>query len=347
MNGKIAWFAVFFVILRITTMKRISVIIPCYNTVQYLGRCVESVLAQTEKGLELILVDDGSDDGTGAMCDRFAAEHDNVTALHIPNSGPATAKNRGFEVARGEFVSYIDSDDEIVPEMYERMLALADSEQADIVCCAYRQVDEQGNRSHEGYTGERLGFGREEGLRRLLDKDKIYSQGWTKIFRRAMLSENKVRFIDGLKTEEDFLYNLDAFLQSEKIALDDTPYYIYTHRERSLSREYHQQHTGRFAQNMTMRLERTEALLRKRYPTLALPLTMHCSAYYNLMLGRLAAFDYSRHSHYFRKALHYLRRHPISVLLNHRRAGLSLGGALCALLLPARAYHLYRRGKQV
>ena len=113
----------------------ISVIIPIYNVEQYLKRCVDSVLSQQEISLEIILVDDGSTDSSGKICDDYASKNSNVRCLHIENSGPATAKNRGYDIAKGNYVAFIDSDDEIKHDMFSVMLKSGYQHNADIVCC--------------------------------------------------------------------------------------------------------------------------------------------------------------------------------------------------------------------
>ena len=132
----------------------ISVIIPVYNVEQYLKRCVDSVIHQENVSLEIILVDDGSTDSSGNICDDYAANHPNIKSLHITNSGPSTAKNVGYDMASGTYVAFIDSDDEIKPDMFCTMIQSGYRHDADIVCCNYIQVDEVGNISHTEHTGQ-------------------------------------------------------------------------------------------------------------------------------------------------------------------------------------------------
>ena len=112
--------------------KRLSVIVPVYNVEQYLERCVDSILNQTVKELEIILVDDGSTDNSGSMCDAYAAEHANIRVHHKSNGGLTTAWKAGLELATGRYVGFVDSDDWIDADMYERMLTLAEQEDADV-----------------------------------------------------------------------------------------------------------------------------------------------------------------------------------------------------------------------
>ena len=98
---------------------RISVIVPVYNVEQYLPRCVESILAQTYENLEILLVDDGAKDGSGAICDAYARQDERVKVIHKENGGLSSARNAGIDASTGEYLSFVDSDDWIEPDMYE------------------------------------------------------------------------------------------------------------------------------------------------------------------------------------------------------------------------------------
>ena len=113
----------------------ISVIIPIYNVEAYLDECVQSILSQTHKQLEIILVDDGSPDGCPAMCDAWAEKDSRIRVIHKENGGLSDARNVGIDAATGDYIAFVDSDDWIVPEMYEKMLAALKKENADICAC--------------------------------------------------------------------------------------------------------------------------------------------------------------------------------------------------------------------
>ena len=150
----------------------ISVIIPVYNAELYLKKCVDSILYQEDVTLEIILVDDGSTDCSGKICDEYANKHPEVRCIHTINSGPSTAKNIGYDVAKGNYVAFIDSDDEIKPEMFSMMLQSGYQHNADIVCCNYIQIDEEGNYSHIEYTDQEYVLTQDEALKSILIKDK-------------------------------------------------------------------------------------------------------------------------------------------------------------------------------
>lgn len=123
----------------------ISVIVPIYNVVKYLPRCVGSICRQTYKNLEIILVDDGSTDNSGAMAEKFAMEDKRVRVFHKENGGVSTARNLGIEMARGEYIGFVDSDDYIEPQMYERLLSVALQEKLMMVQVSRDEIDEEGN----------------------------------------------------------------------------------------------------------------------------------------------------------------------------------------------------------
>lgn len=124
----------------------VSVIVPIYNTVNYLERCVDSIRRQTWRNLEIILVDDGSTDNSGAMAEKIAMEDRRVKVFHKENGGSSSARNLGISQAKGDYIGFVDSDDYIEPEMYERLLAVALSEQLLMVQVSRDEIDEQGNR---------------------------------------------------------------------------------------------------------------------------------------------------------------------------------------------------------
>ena len=111
----------------------ISVIIPVYNTEKYLSSCIDSIIGQTNVSFEIILVDDGSSDSSPSICDTYANKYDNIKVFHIKNSGPATARNKGFRVAQGEYVTFTDSDDKMEPQMLFKMISAGKEYHADII----------------------------------------------------------------------------------------------------------------------------------------------------------------------------------------------------------------------
>ena len=191
---------------------KLSVIIPVYNAEKYLRECVDSVLDQTEKDLEIILVNDGSPDASGAIIAEYAARFpDKVTAITVENGGQGRARNIGIDAARGEFLSFIDSDDYIEPDMYALMLTAADENGADVVVCDMEK---------------RFDDGRREYVHAALQDAPLASAGSSsnKIFRRSTVGD--VRFPVGL-WYEDFAFSAKLLMLSRKTVFVEKPLYIY------------------------------------------------------------------------------------------------------------------------
>ena len=323
----------------------ISVIIPIFNVEKYLKKCLDSVLRQEKVSLEIILVDDGSTDSSGNICDDYAAKHPDVRCLHISNSGPSTAKNVGYELATGNYVAFIDSDDEIKPDMFHTMLVSGYKHNADIVCCNYIQVDEEGNFSHTEHTNQEYVLTQDEALKAILIKDKIYSQCWTKIYKRETMDLHHVRNMEGLKTEEDFIYNIQAFACSKTVYIVDKPLYIYTHRSKSLSKDYYKNHINQYIDNRIIRLELVDRIIHERFPHLQEYSTYHCIFYYNELIGRICQFPELYHDSRTHKVITYIKEHSDVLMRYNQKLGFSKNGVRLIIYLPSWLYLYYRHWK--
>lgn len=123
-------------------MPKVSIVVPVYNMQKYLAACIKSLKAQTLSDIEIILVDDGSSDNSPALCDAYAQENPMIRVVHKPNGGLTSAWKRGSEEATGDYIGYVDADDYILPDMYERMYTRACETGADIVCCGLTHLYE-------------------------------------------------------------------------------------------------------------------------------------------------------------------------------------------------------------
>ena len=119
-----------------------SVIVPVYKTEKYIRECVDSILGQKYENIEVILVDDGSPDGSGALCDRLAAQNGRIRVIHKENGGPSSARNRGLDAANGFFIQFVDSDDYIDPYMTQRLVERMERQDVQLVACGHRYVHE-------------------------------------------------------------------------------------------------------------------------------------------------------------------------------------------------------------
>lgn len=186
------------------TKELISVIVPVYNVERYLEKCVMSIVRQTYRNLEIILVDDGSTDNSPALCDELAKKDDRIVVIHKENGGLSSARNAGIDVARGDLIGFVDSDDYIDPEMYEKMHRALTSEGADLCICGYQKVDEQGeplSKSIAVLKDEVLT--KEECFARLFDNNGwLYVIAPTKLYERSLL--DGLRFEKGMLHEDEF-----------------------------------------------------------------------------------------------------------------------------------------------
>ena len=211
----------------------LSVIVPVYNVEECLGRCVDSILAQTYSHLEVILVDDGAKDKSGAICDDYAARDSRVKVIHKENGGLSSARNAGLDAAQGEYIAFVDSDDWITTDAYAHMLSLARKYDVKLVCGGRYDVS--------GKTGEKtLGLcpAREEVISaeelagRIFLWDGCDSSACDKLYHRSVL-EN-FRYPEG-RVCEDVPVTYRIVLAARRVAMSDKPFYHYYHRPGSIT----------------------------------------------------------------------------------------------------------------
>lgn len=210
--------------------KKLSFILPIYKVEAYLPQCVDSILSQATDACEIILVDDGSPDGCGAICDRYAEEHAIVSVIHKANGGLSDARNAGFAQARGEYVLFVDSDDYLEEGAVEKILRWIDTTQADVAFLVSRKVYPDGTSEPMGEELVRekiLDKSRLDVLRFLVTCPKFPASAWGKIYRRRFLVEQGMTFPNDRRLSEDLMYSLDLFLTADHFDYLDFPYYCY------------------------------------------------------------------------------------------------------------------------
>ena len=229
--------------------KKLSVIVPVYNVEQYLKRCVDSILNQTVTDLEIILVDDGSTDSSGSLCDRYAKDYTNIRVHHKPNGGLTSAWKAGLELARGAYIGFVDSDDWIDPDMYERMLTLAEREDADVTVCGlvFDFEDPKIPKRNEISNFRKSVYDRKE-LEALFPT--LINDGYffgrtlqparvTKLFRKSLLQAN-VEFCDNrVAVGEDLQITFPVILDTRKLCVvqDFYPYHYWIN-QKSITGQY-------------------------------------------------------------------------------------------------------------
>lgn len=202
--------------------KLVSVIIPAYNIEDYIGRCLDSIISQTYKNLEIIVVDDGSRDHTGEILDNYAKKDRRIKVIHKENGGVSSARNKGIEAAEGDYIGFIDGDDLIEPEMYKILVDLLEEENADIAHCGYQMVfPDRVDYYHN--TGKKKIQTTEEGLKDLLSGEIIEPGLVNKLYKKELIKN--CRLDETVKINEDLLMNYQLFKLSQKsVYYDITPY---------------------------------------------------------------------------------------------------------------------------
>lgn len=216
--------------------KLVSVIVAVYNIEEYLPRCVDSILAQTYRNLEIILVDDGSKDQSGNICDSYAEKDRRIKVIHKKNGGLSDARNAGMNAATGEYIGFVDGDDWIEPDMYRAMYFACEKEKAQAAVCRYKQITKSG--IIDGSAGNSVSLSRDEALEIYVCGDErylIYNSVWSKLFARDLVEG--MRFPVG-KNSEDIMFTTRAFCRMERLVYLDEAYYNYVlDREGSIMNE--------------------------------------------------------------------------------------------------------------
>ena len=211
----------------------ISVIVPVYNAEKYLHKCLDSILSQTYTDLEVILVNDGSTDTSGEICEQYKLLDHRIIVIHKENGGQATARNMALEIAKGDYIGFIDSDDYIAPEMYKTLLSSLEANGCDISICSRYHVDELSGKEYPIFClDHQLVMDSKESLKRLCIYDCVDSSPCDKLFKRALFEE--IRYPIGYICEDvDVVFRL--LYKAQKIVHCGIPLYYYLQRKGSTS----------------------------------------------------------------------------------------------------------------
>ena len=218
-------------------MNKISIVIPIYNVENYLPQCLDSVINQTYKNLEIILVNDGSTDTCPQICDEYAAKDSRITVIHQENGGSAKTRNKGLQKATGDFISFVDSDDFISENFYQKLFNILIENNAEIVECSYRTFDTELELQRIIKPTYRItGNYETEKALELLMKEYLKQVVWNKIYRREILADIKFpvgKFID------DEYWTYKVFGNAKKIVKIPDVMYFYRQQEGSImGKEY-------------------------------------------------------------------------------------------------------------
>lgn len=212
-------------------MKKISVIVPVYNVEKYLKECIESIIKQTYKNIEILLIDDGSTDNSGSICDEYAKKDNRIKVVHQVNGGLSNARNTGLEESTGEYIMFCDSDDFFTPIACEVLLNEIEDKKADYVIANYQNCSEDSTLwsnpvfSKEKFKNFKLS------IKDYKNSFFIMNSGvWNKIFRKSFIDKLNLKFIEKLPAE-DAMFTTYCFIKSKKVYYIDDIVYIYRQRE--------------------------------------------------------------------------------------------------------------------
>lgn len=211
----------------------VSVIVPIYNAEHYIRRCLDSIQAQTLQNFEVIMINDGTPDSSADIAEEYTADP-RFKLYHQDNRGVGYARNRGLDLASGEYVAFVDSDDAIAPEHLEKLYNSAAEEDADIVCCSYCCCDEEGDHLRTSKITKRKGIYRSEKLIGNIIRDiSIRRYLWSKLWRRSLFISNSIYF--PCITFEDACIIPILFYNAKRVAVITDRTYIYTCRSSSIT----------------------------------------------------------------------------------------------------------------
>jgi glycosyltransferase involved in cell wall biosynthesis len=213
----------------------ITIIVPVYNVEQYVSNCIESIIGQTYKELEIILVDDGSTDSSGHICDRYAQKDARIKVIHKQNGGLSDARNVGLDVATGEYIGFVDGDDFVSSTMYEKLLGIITSQEADLVICDYEEVRKNGYNPENQIE--------DDGHIQIVEGNDVFDLvtsletknivAWNKLYKKEIFSD--LRYESGRLHEDQWIIPY-VVEKCSRIAYTDAKLYYYVFRDDAISK---------------------------------------------------------------------------------------------------------------
>ncbi len=213
----------------------ISVIVPVYKVEKYIHKCVDSICNQTYANLEIILVDDGSPDSCGEICDEYAKKDERIVVIHKENGGLSDARNAALDIMKGKYVVFVDSDDSLDPPMIEKLYKTLVDTKSDLAVCNAKYVNEMGeNINHHKSDGKIFVYNQYQAIYELLDSMKYSNSAWAKLYRADHFKD--VRYPYG-KIYEDVPTTYKLFLKAQKVVYVQETLYNYLQNPKSISQQ--------------------------------------------------------------------------------------------------------------
>ena len=206
-------------------MKKVSIIVPVYKVEKYLDKCVESLVNQTYKNIEIILVDDGSPDNCPAICDEWVSKDSRIKVVHKENGGISNARNAGMKVATGDYFGFVDSDDVVSIEMYKTLVELLEKNDADMSICQYCEFKDNTEPMYTLDNDHHIYNNPNDVLKRLFCKKDVANAVWNKLYKRELFDD--LEFPVGVIIAEDMYLTYKLILKSNKIVISNSKLYGY------------------------------------------------------------------------------------------------------------------------
>lgn len=290
--------------------EKISIIVPVYNVEAYLERCVESILKQTYTNLEILLVNDGSTDKSGELCDKLALRDHRIRVIHKENGGLSDARNRGIDEASSNLIGFIDSDDYIDEDMYETLYRQMVASKADLSMCGhydvYHQIPEK--QVAKIKTWELMP---EEAIKMVMEAKILSVTAVNKLYKKALFEQ--LRFRIG-KIAEDAFIMVDLIHQCSKIVATNEKKYYYVHRENSITT---QKFSLKFL-NVIEAYEQNAKMISENYPDLYDVAIMRLNWAYFYVLDRLLVDNDFKDKVLEDRLISYLKKNKKSILMDGR-----------------------------
>lgn len=289
-------------------MELISVIVPIYNVEKFLDQCVASIIGQSYFNLEIILVDDGSPDECPGKCDEWAKKDERIIVIHKKNGGLSDARNSGLRIASGEYVAFIDSDDWVAPDFFEKLYEAIKTNHAQIAASGIMWIYNDHLKKDEHVYAQQI-FSSEEALETLVQGRGFYAVAWNKLYKRTLF--DGIRFPVGKLHEDEFVtYKLIG--KADRLVLCQNTFYYYRQREGSIMQGWSIKHLDA----LDAFFQRNE-YLKENYPNLYLQdkvtLLMACVGFYkecnkipNAEAERKKIVEYSKNIKFSSKDLRLL-----------------------------------------
>lgn len=281
-------------------MKKVSIIVPAYNVEKYIVDTIKAIEVQTYKNIEIIIVNDGSTDNTLKICKELAKENKNIKLVNQYNKGVSEARNKGIEIATGEYMAFIDSDDLLEKDMIELLVKGLEKYNADISICGYKI---NYNNEYYSYYGTKkiFEYNQKQLIEEFLNEEKISVSLWNKLFRKECIKN--IQFAKGIRINEDKLFLLKAILNSQKAVYQDICKYIYIKRENSAT-------TSKFSERIfdviKVNKKIKEILAEAKYPNVELieiNEIINLAVIYRMMLLSKSEKKYNKEYNYIKNTI--------------------------------------------